>query len=247
MSRKDQNTEIVVVNSAVADKLYNDDGAIDALKNKDLQKHIRSYAKAEGATQKNLWTINKSIALIMANEEFKDDFGTDKEFARFMGLSCSTISKMKRVASIVLGNANMEQLGFRVAQAEEFLPLLKGDHIDGFFDIMHPTPDQNRDELRAMVKEYRTMLEEIDKGSAEDATENDTSTETTEESTDSLENYDDTDTDEYLYTLPLMGTDGSVDVCIKCKGFKYMEILAKAVSAIVSKHSDHYDIMPLED
>lgn len=248
MSRKDQNVEIVVVNAEVADKTYEDVGAIEALKNKELAKHVRAYDKAFKGTEKNLWSINRTIAEIMTKEEFKEDFGTDKEFARFMGISNAALSKMKRVGAIRVGNANLEQLGYRVAQAEELLPLLKGDHIEGFFEEMKPTPDMNRDELRDMVREYKIKLEAEERKELEDsgnAEPEDTESDVQESGgNDSLDNYSDEDNEEFIYMLPTITAYGAIDVSLTCKGFDAMERLARAVAEVLKAHDKDYEFIP---
>lgn len=248
MSKKDQAVEIVVVNAAVAEKTYTDVGAIDALKNKDLAKHVRAYDKAHKGTEKNLWSINRTIALIMGKEEFKEDFGTDKEFARFMGISKAALSKMKRVGEITVGTANLEQLGYRVAQAEELLPLVKGDHIEDFFETMKPTPDMNRDELRELVTEYRVRLEKEERKELEES--GDAVSEGNEGESggnDSLENYDNTDNEEFIYMVPTMTSDGAIDVTLKCIGFDAMELIAKAVAAVVAAHENKFEVTANEE
>ena len=246
MSRKDQNVEVVVVNAEVAEKMYTDTGAIEALKNKELAKHVKAYDKAFRGTEKNLWEMNRKIALIMEVEEYKEDFGTDKEFARFMGISNSALSKMKRVGKITVGTANLEQLGYRVAQAEELLPLVKGDQVQDFFDRMKPTPDMNRDELRDMVTEYKNMIEAEERKELEDSgnaiSDNEGEGEDSKGGKDSLENYDDTDNDEYVYVLPTMTSEGAVDVTLKCKGFEALELIAKAVAANVKAHESKFEV-----
>ena len=247
MSRKDQNVEVVVINAEVAEKMYTDTGAIDALKNKELAKHVRSYDKAFRGTEKNLWSMYRQIALIVEKEEFKEDFGTDKEFARFMGISGSAFSKMKRVGKITVGTTNLEQLGYRVAQAEELLPLVKGDHVNDFFERMKPTPDMNRDELREMVTEYKCMLEAEERKELEES--GDTISEENGEGekqesggNDSLKNYDDTDNEEYVYVLPIMTSDGAIDVTLKCIGFEAMELIAKAVNEVTNAHKSKFEV-----
>lgn len=238
MSKKVQNTEVAVINTKVADKVCTDDGAINELKNVELRKHVRTFVESGKKTQKAFWDMNKAIALIMENEEFKQDFGTDKEFARFMGISCATLSKMKRVGAITVGTAGLDQLGYTVAQAEELLPLVKDNLVNDFFESVKPCPDMTRDEIRTLVKEYRNGLL-----TTEDESEMEETGEEVYAGTDSLENYDDTDTDEYIYTIPVMTTDGAIDATIVCKGFTAMEILAKAINNVLMAHEGKIDII----
>ena len=73
---------------------------VSSLSNKMLVKSLSNVNKAILTGYKSGWTIAKEMNNIVNGETFKDDFKSAKDFADFIGVSKSTVSKMARVYDV---------------------------------------------------------------------------------------------------------------------------------------------------
>lgn len=236
MSKKNVVTENVVMNAEVVDRLYTDVDA-SVLKNAQLVKSVKAYASEVGRAKKSMWKMAYILADVVSTKTYKDDFATDKEFAKFMGISPAALSKTVRVARLKVNNVSLEEMGYGRVVAEELLPLEKKGLLDKFFELSYdegcPDPHMNRDAMRASVKAF--INAQSDNGT-EDRERDDQSTEEgiqgEQSGTDSLENYDDTDGDTYRYTLPVFNKEeqGVEVIEIEFSGYDAMERVARAIA-----------------
>lgn len=229
MSKRNNVSNNVVMNAEVVDRVYTD-VELSVLKNAALAKSVKAYAGEVGRAKKSMWKMASILANVVSTETYKDDFATDKEFAKFMGISPAALSKMVRVVAIKVGDAGLEDLGYSRIVAEEMLPLVKKGLIEDFFNSEdHPDPNMSREDMRASVKAFIEMRDS-DGGHEEkqaDCVFNGDNPEP--ETKHGLESFDDTDTDEYVYTVPIFNVDAVEEWTIKLKGYDAMERFAKAV------------------
>lgn len=229
MSRNAVSTN-VVMNAEVANKLYTD-VELSVLKNAALAKSVKAYTEEVGHAKKSMWKMAKILSKVVSNETYKDDFATDKEFAKFMGISPATLSKAVRITAIEVGGQGLEELGYSRVTAEEMLPLVKKGLLEDFFNSEdHPDPNMSREDMRASVKAFIEMYDSVNETGTTDG-ESTVSTENEDDSESSrvLEEYDNTDTDEYIYTVPIYNDNAVEEWTIRLKGYDAMERFAKAV------------------
>lgn len=146
----------VILNAALVDKTYKDADAMNAIKNADLRKHIEEYASAETSAQSSVWSMVKAIG--QAAYCIKSDFGSDKSFADFMGLTQSAVNKQKRLSKYA---DECIARGLTASNAMELLPILgmiesrvhlddRKATIDTVLDMVNARMTQK--EIRAIVK-----------------------------------------------------------------------------------------------
>lgn len=72
---------------------------IATLSNKKLTTQVNKIYTALKGMEKNKWQFAESVANIMNNELYVDDFETDKAFAEFLGVSPSYVSRVTKCAA----------------------------------------------------------------------------------------------------------------------------------------------------
>lgn len=236
-----KNAELVVMNADVENRVYTDDGVLEKLHSKELAKDITSYIKREKGIEEGLWGMTKLITRIMTRESYKKDFATDSEFAAFMGMSKGSMSKMKRVGSLVVGTANLQQLGFSVSQAEEMLSAADKEtgSLDELFEVEHIDPKMTRDDIRASVKAYKDACARIAEDDAKNRQKGDTGngSDDTGDGVDNagngLNDLSDEENDSYIYTLPVFVEDAVDEWTVNITSYDALERIAKAIKKVL--------------
>lgn len=140
----------IVVNGALLDKTYRDADAVAAIKDAKLRGYVNTYIKEEDKGVKAAWNMVRLIGKM--KDVIKKDFGSDAEFAAFMGMTQSAVNKRKRIAEYA---DKLEAAGYSVTNAFELLPVIgkmdKPTRIESFIDSLDGA-DATQTELREVVK-----------------------------------------------------------------------------------------------
>ncbi len=223
----------VILNAALVDKTYKDADAMNAIKNADLRKHIEEYASAETSAQSSVWSMVKAIG--QAAYCIKSDFGSDKAFADFMGLTQSAVNKQKRLSKYA---DDCIARGLTASNAMELLPILgmiesrvhmddRKATIETVLDMVNARMTQK--EIRAVVKKLFIDRDTQALVILDDKAEKDeTATNTDETATNTDETATSTDetaasTDEKpvqkkgFYTIPVLYNGAVVPFTVKLK------------------------------
>lgn len=140
----------IVLNGALLDKTYHDAEAVNAIKDSRLKGFVKSYITEEGKGQKAAWKMVRLIGQM--TDVIKKDFGSDAEFAAFMGMTQSAVNKRKRIAKYA---DKLEAAGYTVTNAFELLPAIGKigtvEHAENFIDSVDAA-EATQAELREVVK-----------------------------------------------------------------------------------------------
>ena len=144
-----------------------------ALTNKKLAKELNTIQKCMLTVGKSEWGFAKSVAIIMSEELYKEDFETDKKLADALGVAKSTLSKAHRsVQRVVEFEALRDENGnpiYSLAKVQEMLPVSVDDFND-FLSGYEINPSMTVKEIRESVqcyKEDKKAIDETDEGEAE--------------------------------------------------------------------------------
>ena len=143
------------------------------LTNKKLAKELNTIQKCMLTVGKSEWGFAKSVAVIMGEELYKEDFETDKKLADALGVAKSTLSKAHRsVQRVVEFEALRDESGnpiYSLAKVQEMLPVSVDDFND-FLSGYEINPSMTVKEIRESVqcyKEDKKAIDEISEGEAE--------------------------------------------------------------------------------
>ena len=143
------------------------------LTNKKLAKELNTIQKCMLTVGKSEWGFAKSVAVIMGEELYKEDFETDKKLADALGIAKSTLSKAHRsVQRVVEFEALRDESGnpiYSLAKVQEMLPVSVDDFND-FLSGYEINPSMTVKEIRESVqcyKEDKKAIDEIGEGEAE--------------------------------------------------------------------------------
>lgn len=165
------------------------------LTNKKLGTQLNNIKKAVDTGNNQQWKIADTIATIVDDELFVDDFETEGNLAKVLGMSRPTLNKMKKAAHY---HKEVEELNaFTLTKVMELLVIPKEEIVE-FLDGYMITPSSTCREVREAVSAWKddnvvadaeiidaedaviTDEEDAEITDAEDATESSTSN--TEES-----------------------------------------------------------------
>ena len=143
------------------------------LTNKKLAKELNTIQKCMLTVGKSEWGFAKSVAVIMSEELYKEDFETNKKLADALGISKSTLSKAHRsVQRVVEFEALRDESGnpiYSLAKVQEMLPVSVDDFND-FLSGYEINPSMTVKEIRESVqcyKEDKKAIDETGEGEAE--------------------------------------------------------------------------------
>lgn len=143
------------------------------LTNKKLAKELNTIQKCMLTVEKSDWGFAKSVAVIMSEELYKEDFETDKKLADALGVAKSTLSKAHRsVQRVVEFEALRDESGnpiYSLAKVQEMLPVSVDDFND-FLSGYEINPSMTVKEIRESVqcyKEDKKAIYETSEGEAE--------------------------------------------------------------------------------
>ena len=158
------------------------------LTNKKLGAQLNNIKKAVDTGNNQQWKIADAIATIVDDELFVDDFETEGNLAKVLGMSRPNLNKMKKASHYHRG---VEELNaFTLTKVMELLVIPKEEIVD-FLDGYMITPSSTVREVREAVSAWKddnivADAEITDAEDAEDAEDADESTvvdEATESST----------------------------------------------------------------
>ena len=163
------------------------------LTNKKLGTQLNAIKKAVDTGNNQQWKIADAIATIVDDELFVDDFETEGNLAKVLGMSRPNLNKMKKASHY---HKEVEELNaFTLTKVMELLVIPKEEIVD-FLDGYMITPSSTCREVREAVSAWKddNVVADAEITDAEDAetTDADESTvvdEATESSTSN--NYDD--------------------------------------------------------
>ena len=158
------------------------------LTNKKLGTQLNAIKKAVDTGNNQQWKIADAIATIVDDELFVDDFETEGNLAKVLGMSRPNLNKMKKASHY---HREVEELNaFTLTKVMELLVIPKEEVVD-FLDGYMITPSSTVREVREAVSAWKddnivADAEITDAEDAEDAEDADESTvvdEATESST----------------------------------------------------------------
>ena len=154
------------------------------LTNKKLGTQLNNIKKAVDTGNNQQWKIADAIATIVDDELFVDDFETEGNLAKVLGMSRPNLNKMKKASHYHKEVAELN--AFTLTKIMELL-VIPQDEIVGFLDSYMITPSSTCREVREAVSAWKddnivTDAEITDAEDAEDEVEQE-STVVDEEST----------------------------------------------------------------
>ena len=181
------------------------------LTNKKLGAQLNNIKKAVDTGNNQQWKIADAIATIVDDELFVDDFETEGNLAKVIGMSRSNLNKMKKASYY---HKEVEELNaFTLTKVMELLVIPKEEIVD-FLDGYMITPSSTCREVREAVSAWKddnvvTDAEITDAEDAEDTTdENESESTVVDDSTDSsTSNIDDDALAEIKKMIDLMNRE----------------------------------------
>ena len=156
------------------------------LVNKKLGTQLNAIKKAVDTGNNQQWKIADSIATIVDDELFVDDFETEGNLAKVLGMSRSNLNKMKKASHY---HKEVEELNaFTLTKVMELLVIPQEEIVD-FLDSYMVTPSSTCREVREAVSVWKddNIAEITDAEDAEDEVEQEsTESSTSNTSDDSL-------------------------------------------------------------
>ena len=155
------------------------------LTNKKLGTQLNTIEKAVDTGNNQQWKIADAIATIVDDELFIDDFETEGNLAKVLGMSRPNLNKMKKAAHY---HKEVEELNaFTLTKVMELL-VIPQDEIVDFLDGYMITPSSTCREVREAVSAWKddNIVADAEITDAEDATdENESESTVVDDSTES--------------------------------------------------------------
>ena len=122
------------------------------LTNKKLGTQLNTIKKAVDTGNNQQWKIADAIATIVDNELFVDDFETEGNLAKVLGMSRPNLNKMKKASHY---HKEVEELNaFTLTKVMELLVIPKEEIVD-FLDGYMITPSSTCREVREAVSAWK--------------------------------------------------------------------------------------------
>lgn len=138
----------VVNNAALEGKTFRDTETHAAIKDPTLRKNVKAFAQCETKAFAEMWKAARLLGEMTAH--IKKDFGSDKAFAEYMGMTRINVNKTKRVAKFA---DECEAAGISVTKAFELLSLGSDEVIRA--NIIPALADKSQKEIREAVKDFK--------------------------------------------------------------------------------------------
>ena len=138
------------------------------LTNKKLGTQLNAIKKAVDAGNNQQWKIADAIATIVDDELFVDDFETEGNLAKVLGMSRPNLNKMKKASHY---HKEVEELNaFTLTKVMELLVIPKEEIVD-FLDGYMITPSSTCREVREAVSAWKddNVVADAEITDAEDA------------------------------------------------------------------------------
>lgn len=161
------------------------------LTNKKLGTQLNAIKKAVDTGNNQQWKIADAIATIVDDELFIEDFETEGNLAKVLGMSRPNLNKMKKASHY---HKEVEELNaFTLTKVMELLVIPQEEIVD-FLDGYMITPSSTCREVREAVSAWKddnvvacaeiTDAEDVTDETREDTTEDDESNESSTSNTD---------------------------------------------------------------
>lgn len=140
------------------------------LVNKKLGTQLNAIKKAVDTGNNQQWKIADAIATIVDDELFVDDFETEGNLAKVLGMSRPNLNKMKKASHY---HKEVEELNaFTLTKVMELLVIPKEEIVD-FLDGYMVTPSSTCREVREAVSVWKddNIVADAEITDAEDATD----------------------------------------------------------------------------
>ena len=140
------------------------------LTNKKLGTQLNNIKKAVDTGNNQQWKIADAIATIVDDELFVDDFETEGNLAKVLGMSRPNLNKMKKASHY---HKEVEELNaFTLTKVMELLVIPKEEIVD-FLDGYMITPSSTCREVRDAVSAWKddNVVADAEITDAEDATD----------------------------------------------------------------------------
>ena len=155
------------------------------LTNKKLGTQLNNIKKAVDTGNNQQWKIADAIATIVDDELFVDDFETEGNLAKVLGMSRPNLNKMKKASHY---HNEVEELNaFTLTKVMELLVIPQEEIVD-FLDGYMITPSSTCREVREAVSAWKddNIVADAEITDAEDATDEATESSTSNNEDDSL-------------------------------------------------------------
>ena len=155
------------------------------LTNKKLGTQLNNIKKAVDTGNNQQWKIADAIATIVDDELFVDDFETEGNLAKVLGMSRPNLNKMKKASHYHKEVAELN--AFTLTKVMELLVIPQEEIVD-FLDSYMITPSSTCREVREAVSAWKddNIVADAEITDAEDATdENESESTVVDESTES--------------------------------------------------------------
>lgn len=136
---------------------YNNDEAVNAIKNKTMKAAVMSYRKAYESMEKGSWAAAKAAAKMKT--EVRKEFGSDENLAHFLGLANKSVfNRLRRTGEFA---EKAEKLGLSRSCVMELL-VIEGDkygnqnvenHLESIVDL---TKDEVREYVAGFKKDKKS-------------------------------------------------------------------------------------------
>lgn len=140
------------------------------LTNKKLGTQLNNIKKAVDTGNNQQWKIADAIATIVDDELFIDDFETEGNLAKVLGMSRPNLNKMKKASHY---HKEVEELNsFTLTKVMELLVIPKEEIVD-FLDGYMITPSSTCREVREAVSAWKddNVVADVEITDAEDTTD----------------------------------------------------------------------------
>lgn len=143
--------------------IVNNPTAISSLVNKDLRKNVTAMVQASNGLSKSMWKYAIAVHNIIDGELFKDDFKTQKAFAKAMDTNESTLSKFHSAVECVTNDLHnygysMENISYSNAYLLSTI-----ENLDEFMGIYHETDFSKigKNQLEKLISAYKHPEKEV--------------------------------------------------------------------------------------
>lgn len=153
---------------------------VTGLTNKELSKEVKTIIIAKNDIENNRWMVAGSIATILNDDLWKDDFESQKQFAQALGFDNSTITEMKKAYNYAVENGvdtDMWTIGkvyqlSKVSDRERFMEWLAG--IENPITSLEELAKLSDKAVKTLVHEYNEFIKKLDAGETAETEETET-------------------------------------------------------------------------
>lgn len=186
----------VITNEQLAGKTFREvDPSV--IKSAKLRQSLTKYAKAVKVSYISMWDMVKQVSIMVNSGQFKEDFATQAEFAKFLCISDANLSRMVKLGLVNWETANLIDRDIEVTAAYELCGL-KGKTEEELtpqvIDVLNSMDNDDKPYTQKNVREAVAAYKEKNKPVVEGEPDRDEKEEDTEGgNSGKLTDYDDTE------------------------------------------------------